>query len=41
MLFTDSRIPAYIDPLTRAPTLARLTNAAPHRIYSFTLAPDL
>ena len=41
VLFTDSKIPAYIDPLTRAPTLARLTAAAPHRIYRFTLAPEL
>lgn len=39
MLFTDSKIPAYIDPLTRAPTLTRLTAAAPHRIYRLSLTP--
>lgn len=38
LLFTDSKIPAYIDPLTRAPTRARLTAAAPHRIYRVDLA---
>lgn len=33
LLFTDSEIPAYIDPLTRSPTRARIDAAAPHRIY--------
>ncbi|MCR9163501.1 MAG: L-dopachrome tautomerase-related protein [Nannocystaceae bacterium] len=34
LLFTDSRIPAYIDPLLRPPSRAALDDAAPHRIYA-------
>ena len=33
VLFTDSEIPAYIDPLLRPPAEERLHRAAPHRIY--------
>lgn len=35
LLFTDSEIPAYIDPLTRSPARARIDAAAPHRIYRY------
>ncbi len=35
VLFTDSEIPAYIDPLLRPPAEQRLHRAAPHRIYRF------
>jgi hypothetical protein len=39
LLLTDSEIPAYIDPLLRAPTRARIDAAAPHRIYRVALPP--
>lgn len=35
VLFTDSQIPAYIDPLLRAPDRGRIAAAGPHRIYRF------
>ncbi len=38
VLFTDSEIPAYIDPLLRPPGEERLHRAAPHRIYRFRTA---
>jgi sugar lactone lactonase YvrE len=33
LFFTDSAIPAYIDPLARPPALARLAAARPYRVY--------
>lgn len=36
VLFTDSELPAYVDPLTRSPARERIEAAAPHRIYRFT-----
>lgn len=33
LLFTDSRIPAYIDPLLRPPARKKLEQAGPHRIF--------
>lgn len=35
VLFTDSAIPSYIDPLARPPSRERLAAAAPYRIYRF------
>lgn len=35
VLFTDSAIPSYIDPLARPPSAERLAAAAPYRIYRF------
>jgi sugar lactone lactonase YvrE len=34
-LFTDSAIPAYLDPLARPPSAERLKAAAPYTIYQF------
>jgi len=39
VLLTDSRIPAYIDPLLRPPSRAQLEAAGPHRILRFPLPP--
>lgn len=36
-LFTDSRIPEYLDQLLRPPSRERLNGAGPHRIYGFAL----
>lgn len=36
VLFTDSQIPAYIDPLLRPPGRGRIASAGAHRIYRFT-----
>lgn len=33
MYFTDSEIPAYVDPLLRPPARARVARAAPHRVF--------
>jgi sugar lactone lactonase YvrE len=38
VLFTDSAIPAYIDPLARPPSREKLRAAAPYPIYRFTPA---
>lgn len=35
VVFTDSEIPAYIDPLLRPPLERRIHRAAPHRIFAF------
>ena len=35
VLFTDSEIPAYIDPLLQPPAKEQLHRASPHRIYRF------
>lgn len=37
LLLTDSEIPAYIDPLLRAPRRDRIDRVAPHRIYRVAL----
>jgi sugar lactone lactonase YvrE len=37
VLFTDSAIPAYIDPFLRPPSKARLDAGGPYRIYRFRL----
>lgn len=39
VLFTDSQIPAYIDPLLRPPAKERIDAAAPHRIYRVRTRP--
>lgn len=39
VLFTDSQIPAYIDPLLRPPAKERIDGAAPHRIYRVRVRP--
>ena len=39
VLFTDSQIPAYIDPLLRPPAKDRIDRAAPHRIYRVRVQP--
>lgn len=36
VLFTDSAIPVYIDPLARPPSLEALTKARPYRVWRFT-----
>lgn len=35
ILFTDSAIPAYLDPLARPPSLDKLTAARPYHLYRF------
>jgi sugar lactone lactonase YvrE len=37
VVFTDSAIPAYIDPLARPPARERLAGAAPYHLYRFRL----
>lgn len=37
VLFTDSSIPSYIDPLLRPPTLAKLAARRPYHLYRFRL----
>ncbi len=39
VLFTDSRIPSYIDPLLRPPSRAAVEAAGPHRIYAVDPGP--
>jgi len=39
LLFTDSEIPSYIDPLLRPPSRERIHRSAPHRIYRVRLDP--
>lgn len=40
VLFTDSAIPAYIDPLLRPPSRERLAAGAPYRVFALTLPQE-